>query len=535
MKQLKRSILLALLISLFATAIGFSQANQPQPNWQNLDYGTDSLMGISLDKAYSELLRGKKSESVIVAVLDGGVDIAHEDLQSVIYSNKKEKLNGIDDDHNGYVDDVNGWNFLGNADKDINFETLELVRQLRILKRRIEEKVLDTASNIQDPDYKKFGLLKAEYLKTYEETSRIFSGISGFKATLENMESKIGENALDLKGFSNFKPQEPEEVYVKKAVVDVLLDGDTDYKTFKKNEIDDVYDHYYEKLNYQLNLDYNPRAELGISTQTRFYGNNHVIGPDAMHGTHVAGIIAADRNNKMGINGIADNVKILSVRTVPNGDEHDVDVANAIRYAVDQGAKIINMSFGKSYSNNKKLVDDAVKYADSKDVLIVHAAGNDNKNLDLESNFPNKFYEDGNGVAASWLEIGASAPLIDEHLKANFSNYGKTTVDVFAPGVQIYSTTPNSTYQSLNGTSMASPVVTGIAALIRSYYPKLTALQVKEIIMKSSVKIDQKVTVLINENPVDLSFSDLSVTGGIANAYFALKMANDLNKGIAIQ
>ncbi len=530
MKQNKLSILLALLLLFSISAISFAQENQPNPNWQNLDYSTDSVMGISINKAYNELLKGKKAQSIIVAVLDGGVEIEHKDLKRVIYKNKKERINGKDDDQNGYVDDRNGWNFLGNGDKDINFETLELVRQINKLESKLIGNNLDSVAKANNSDYQNLEAMKAEYKTQYEKFNRTFLGISGFKKILDNVEEKIGKNSLNVEGFTNFKPTQPSEVYIKNAVLDVIKNGDVDYATFKKEEIDTPYDYYNEKVNYQLNLNYNPRKDIGINNETRFYGNNHVAGPDALHGTHVAGIIAADRKNKIGIKGVADKVKILGVRTVPNGDEHDVDVANAIRYAVDKGAKIINMSFGKSYSNNKKIVDDAVKYAVSKDVLLIHASGNDNNNLDEKNNFPNKRYEDGSGVASSWLEIGASGPLNNESLKASFSNYGKTTVDVFAPGVQIYSTTPNSTYQSLNGTSMAAPVVSGIAALIRSYYPQLTAVQVKQIIMDSSVKINHAVTVTVDEEQVQINFSDLSISGGIANAYNALKMADDLAK-----
>ena len=162
---------------------------------------------------------------------------------------------------------------------------------------------------------------------------------------------------------------------------------------------------------------------------------------------------------------------------------------------------------------------------------MVHAAGNDNKNLDIADNFPNRSYEDNSGIASAWLEVGASGPKSNESLKASFSNYGKTTVDVFAPGVEIYSTVPGSKYESLNGTSMASPVVSGIAALIRSYYPSLTATQVKQIIMDSSVKINHPVEVMVDNKPEKINFSDLSISGGVANAYNAIKMAASLVNG----
>jgi len=265
-----------------------------------------------------------------------------------------------------------------------------------------------------------------------------------------------------------------------------------------------------------LNIAFDSRFLVGDNYENsaeKYYGNNDVFGPFARHGTHVAGIVGAIRNNNLGINGIANDVKIMMVRIVPNGDERDKDVANGIKYAVDNGAKVINMSFGKSYSKDKSAVDEAVKYAMSKDVLLIHAAGNDGKDLDNTGNIfvPNKYYADKNGVADAWITVGASGWKDDMTLIAPFSNYGKTQVDVFAPGMQIYSTTPGSKYETLSGTSMAAPVVTGLAALIREYYPKLTAIQVKNIIMQSV----EKRAIL----------KDKCVSGGVVNAYNALKLA----------
>jgi len=281
-------------------------------------------------------------------------------------------------------------------------------------------------------------------------------------------------------------------------------------------------------VDYQLNLEFDPRSIVGDNynnPEEHYYGAADVTGPGADHGTHVAGIIGAARNNSIGINGIADNVLLMSVRAVPNGDERDKDVANAIRYAADNGAKVINMSFGKPYSPNKKVVDEAVKYAMSKDVLLIHAAGNDGQNLDSTIFYPNRDYEDGKGTANAWIEVGASGPGDDETLVASFSNYSKTGVDVFAPGVAIYSSTPGSKYDYHDGTSMAAPVVTGLAALIRSYYPKLKAVQVKEIILKSVTKVNHPVTIFINGEPKQVQMTDVCNTGGVVNAYNALKLA----------
>ena len=305
------------------------------------------------------------------------------------------------------------------------------------------------------------------------------------------------------------------------------------YEKFYDDLVEGV-KHYEAEVNYHLNMDYNSRHIVGDNyndSNERYYGNNDVKGPDALHGTHVAGIIAADRSNQKGIKGVADQAVIMVLRVVPNGDERDKDVANAIFYAVDNGAKIINMSFGKAYVKDKQIVDSAVGYAMKHDVLIIHAAGNEGQDNDSEPNYPNKNYVDSlginKGVAENWIEVGATGWKYDETLVADFSNYGKRTVDVFAPGVDIYSTVPGSKYKEEQGTSMAAPVVSGLAALIRSYYPDLTASEVKKIIFDSVVKPTYRVKITQDKTKKKVWLSDISVTGGIVNAYNALKLAND--------
>lgn len=526
----------SLKISLFIAFCAFPflliAQTKYKTNWQNLDLKTDSVFGISTEKAYQELLKNKKSVPVVVAVIDSGVDINHEDLKGTIRKNSKETLNGIDDDKNGYVDDADGWNFLGGKDGNVEFETLELVRLVRDMKPKYEKISLDSLSKNEEAKYIEYLNMKSSLNKQYSEAMDNLNGIYGFKTVLEGIIKKIGKAEPVLEDFDSFIPKEQGEGEVKKIMIGVLKDG-MSFNDFKKNEIDEAFKYYEEKVKYQLNLDYNPRSIVGddeLDDNQRIYGNQDVIGTDATHGTHVAGIIAALRNNNLGIKGVADNVLILPVRAVPNGDERDKDVANAIRYAADNGAKIINMSFGKGYSPNKKVVDDAVKYAISKDVLLIHAAGNDNQDLDKEGNFPTKTYLGDKDKASAWIEVGASGPLNDSTLKASFSNYGKTMVDVFAPGVQINSTTPLSTYSEQDGTSMAAPVVSGLAALIRSYYPNLTAVQVKEIILKSAVKVNTVVNLNIDGEVKKVSFSDLSATGGIVNTYNALKLAQTYGK-----
>lgn len=495
-------------------------------NWQNLDLKKDSVFGISTERAYQELLKGKKAKPVLVAVLDGGIDLNHEDLKSVIWTNKKEIAgNGIDDDQNGYIDDVHGWNFIGGKNASVEFEALELTRLVNRDNARFAGVNLVNVPEKDKVAYETYLKNRNTYEQELGTAKSNYNGVLGFKNALDPVVKTIGKENPTISDFENFKPQNQREIGVREALLDVLKT--MDFKTFYESQIVEGVEYYGNQINYNYNLDYNPRSIVGDdpnNSKERFYGNNDIKGPDALHGSHVAGIIGANRTNKLGIMGVADNVIIMGVRNTPNGDERDKDVANAIRYATDNGAKVINMSFGKSYASDKAVVDEAVKYAVSKDVLLVQAAGNENKDIDVESNFPSRNYLDG-GVASSWITVGASGYMDNETLKASFSNFGKTAVDVFAPGVDINSTVPDNKYKLENGTSMAAPVVTGLAALIRSYYPKLTAVQVKDIILKSVVKVTHDVTYLKAGAPVNVPFADLCVTGGIVNAYQALKLA----------
>jgi subtilisin family serine protease len=524
----KLSVLKKLILVVSISLPNFLFAQSAKPNWQNLDLKTDSVYGISTEKAYKELLKNKKPTRVLVAVIDAGVDIDHEDLKAIAWTNPKEiAVNKKDDDKNGYTDDVHGWGFLGSAKGNVQYDNLEITRLVRQNKAKFTAMDTTALTGQNKTDFDEYRKLRTELGDLTQKAQVSYDRMAGIDKNLSTFLVAIKNQNPDLNTIKNYEAKNADEANIKR----ILVNNMADFKSiaeFREQAIVPSLDRYKEQLEYHYNLSFDPRSIIGdnyTNSNERFYGNNDVNGPDSDHGTHVAGIIGAIRTNALGIVGVADDVRIMSVRTVPNGDERDKDVANAIRYAAANGAKVINMSFGKAYSYNKKVVDDAVKFAMSKDVLIVHAAGNDNKNTDVEFNFPTRKYEDKTGEAKAWLEIGASGPKDDKTLKASFSNYGKTAVDVFAPGVTIYSTTPGSKYADHSGTSMAAPVVAGLAALIRSYYPKLTALQVKDIIMKSSIKIDHDITLKDGTVERSVPFSELCVSGGVVNAYNALKLA----------
>jgi len=521
----KLTLAICLSIPLLTSA---QEAKKPVSGWQNLDLKTDTTFGISTQKAYNELLKGKKHTTVLVAVIDGGVDTAHEDLKDVLWINPKEKANDrIDNDKNGYLNDMHGWNFIGSAKGNVQYDNLEITRLVRNYKIKFAALDTNKLTGADVAAFAEYRKLSAEINGEIAKAKQTFTGVNNFKVALDDILAGIGKKDPTANELVKYQPKNSREAYVQKTVLGAL----PDYKNvsdFSEKEIMPAWNHYKEQLDYNYNVDFDPRNIVGdnyTDSKERFYGNTDITGPNADHGSHVSGIIGANRTNGIGIQGVADDVRIMGVRTVPTGDERDKDVANAIRYAAANGARVINMSFGKSYSYDKKVVDEAVKFAMSKDVLIIHASGNDNNNTEKENNFPSRVYEDKSGQAQAWIEVGASGPKNDLTLKAPFSNYGKTTVDVFAPGVDINSTTPGSKYDLHSGTSMAAPVVAGLAALIRSYYPKLTALQVKDIILKSVVKVDHKVTLTEGETSKEVAFDELCATGGIVNAYNALKLA----------
>jgi len=495
-----------------------------QQGWQHKDLANDSLFGVSTQKAY-ELLKGKKSRTVLVAVIDSGIDSTHTDLQPVLWQNPREKKNGKDDDRNGYTDDTYGWSFLGSANGNVQYDNSELTRLIREGQKRFPN--LDNLP----ADTNGLALYKArrrEWQIRLVKAKQQLRGVTHARKVIDSILLTIGKPEPTREDILAFQPATMDLASMRT----MILQGSKEYPSlsaYLDKEIKGAFEHFTAEVDYLLNPDYDPRASLvgdnyADVSETR-YGTADAMGPGSSHGTHVAGIIGAVRNNNLGLDGVADNVRIMSVRAVPDGDERDKDVASAIRYAVDNGAQVINMSFGKHYSPNKSLVDEAVKYAMKKDVLLVHAAGNDALNLDQEENYPNRIYADGSGKAEAWLEVGASGPKPGDHLPAGFSNYGRHTVDVFAPGVGIWSSVPGSNYANMDGTSMAAPVVAGIAALIRSYFPRLSAVEVKEIIMESVVKYDGLVMPRNGSGPQKISFSELSITGGVVNAGRAIELA----------
>ncbi len=530
----------------FTCLISFLSLSAQPNNWFLLDKDMDHYYGTSVNLAYQTLLKDKNPDTIIVAVVDGGVDPYQEDLKRIMWHNPKEiPANLKDDDKNGHIDDIYGWNFLGNPDgQDVNGDTYEVTRRYIVLKKMFDGIDSSSIKEKQKKEYAEYKNLKDKVETSLEFAKRKLDEfemtITMIDAPMSALEKRLKDTIVTSALLDTLDAGDDVQLMTGIIILKQLIDSAdtkgktmTEYRNLVMDELNDAKNHFYNEANFAYNINLDTRKEIVKDKYDDYsdsnYGNADVKGPDASHGTHVAGIIGADRSNTIGIDGIANAVKIMAVRTVPNGDERDKDVANAIRYAVDNGAKVINMSFGKGISPGKKYVDQAVEYAVNHDVLLVHAAGNSNEDNDSVETYPEAKYLTPIGkdtYAKAWIEVGA---LTADGKPAEFSNFGQKTVDIFAPGENIYSTYPDQKYKVNSGTSMASPMVAGVAAVIRSYFPQLSALQVKDIIMKSAVKIDADV---INPKTHELvAFSTLCVSGGYINAYQAIKLAQEMTSG----
>ena len=500
---------------------------EPPQNWWQLDPATNHVNGIGLDRAYAELLPGKTAQPVVVAIIDSGVDISHPDLAANVWTNPREVAgNGRDDDGNGYVDDVHGWDFIGGRDgRDVDHDTYESVRIYARLRAKYENANPATLDEAGKREYQTFQQVKRQLDQDRANAAEQLSNVKNYAGLMQRivdvLRPGLNGDSVTVENVRRMQSIRTDVQQARQQFLRLAAEGIT------PQVIQEAREELENKLQFGLNPAYNPRPIVGDDTTNlneRGYGNPEVTGPEAQHGTHVAGIIGAVRGNGIGLNGIAPAVRLMVLRAVPDGDERDKDIANAIRYAADNGARVINMSFGKSFSPQKQVVDEAVRYAESKGVLLVHAAGNAAANLDTSPSYPTRTFLAG-GTARNWIEVGASAPGSADSLVADFSNYSRTGVDVFAPGVSIWSTVPHGGYERLQGTSMAAPVVTGIAALILSYYPNLTAAEVKDIIVQSVTRFPNQRVIRPGEGGGPVPFESLSASGGVVNAYNALRLA----------
>lgn len=519
----------ALLLSLNT----YAQTDLPQ-NWHTMDLKADGYYGVSLNNAY-QFVKGKPSKTVVVATIDSGIDTAQKDLKSILWVNPKEKPgNGVDDDKNGYVDDIHGWDFLGGPGGKSDYtETVEEVREYHRLKGKYANAT--TATDGNEKEYAYWLKVKTIYNETIAKSSGEVGQVSQFMNALMVTSGYI-KKALKLGPDATFNQADLAKITAPNDTLTQSIaiwgpifqeEGGDNSKILKELS------EYQAKLNNDVAPDLTSRKRIvGDDPDVQDgkpYGNNILKYPDAAHGTGVAGLIGAVRGNGYGIDGVADNVRIIGIKAVPNGDEYDKDIANAIRYAVDNGAKVVNMSFGKKLSPHKDWVDAAYKYAASKDVLLVQASGNDGQNVDIKPQFPNDTFADGTSDDSdNVINVGASSAVLGDKLAATFSNYGKKNVDVFAPGAKVTSINMDGEFNTADGTSFASPITAGIAALILQYYPDLSAKQLKQVILQSATPLTGTKVIKPGSEDEMVDFTTLSKTGGIVNAAKALELASKL-------
>jgi len=475
-------------------------------NWHNLDIEKDSVPGTSVERAYNELLNDLKGKKVIVAVIDTGLDIDHISLSENIWINKDEKINGKDDDNNGYIDDIHGWNYLGSSYN----ETRDMIRILR------DNKINNRKYNLVEEEIQK------EIKNSKEQLNILNYYIQILDESKELLSDYLDNDNFSIQDVNNIETVDPKLNRAKNIYKDF------DFYGYTKEYLNEGIAQFNDFINYHFNVEFNGRTTNDdiYDINDRNYGDNNINNTkeSESHSTHVSGIISGNRKIEDGNKGINNLAEIMVLRAVPNGDEYDKDVALAIRYAVDNGAKIINGSFGKYFSSNPEWVIDAIRYASENDVLFIAGAGNESKDLDSLSNdnYPNDQYFNKAEFSDTFIKVGASSINLDENFTAYFSNYGKINVDIFAPGVDIYSSMPNNKYKFQDGTSMASPVVAGIASLIMSYFPRLSAKKVKEIILESGIDIDLEIGNLGDKK----NFDEYSKSGKLINAYNALILAS---------
>ena len=533
-----------LIAAAFLASFSFAFAQDKMQNndlktWYHKDFSTTNVYGVNTNNAYKFLeSKGLKPRTVVVGVLDSGVEVDHPGLINNMWKNPNEiPNNGIDDDKNGYVDDIYGWNFIGGKTADVDADNLEVTRMVKKYQPIFEgtDSAKNKANQAKMPEeYAMYQKSKKLFDEKGSEAKQYYQYFSGFNNAIPSIIKTLNGKTLTKANLAAIKPASQEDSRNLQILNSLVQEAENVGKTPKeveellKKEVEGALKHYESQATKHYNLDFDPRKEIVGDNYDNYnekhYGNNHYEGPDASHGTHVSGIIAGLPHGNEAQYGVAHKVaKIMTVRAVPDGDERDKDVANAIRYAVDNGAKILNMSFGKAVSPGKKHVWDAMKYAEKKGVLLVKAAGNENQNIGENEYFPTNFMKqsDEKPFVSNMIVVGASTNN-NQNLRARFSNYNGKMVDVFAPGQEIYSTVPDAKYEYLQGTSMASPVVAGAAAVLWAYMPSLTPQQIKEALVKTVNKSTVNANVDSSAN-----FDQISVAGGVIDLYKAAQYAYD--------
>ncbi|MBG7630454.1 MAG: S8 family serine peptidase [Bacteroidetes bacterium] len=503
-------------------------------HWHLKDYESDGVPGISLDKLYDELIKNQKGKQIIVAIIDTEIDINHEDLKDFIWINNDEQPNnGVDDDNNGYVDDVNGWNFIGNKNGGnlicSNFSyTRKLKELIPIFKGKTKEEVGNDTLNfkIYQRALMDHQNMKRQLKEDYEYVEFLNTGFPRSKKLLDSIfrGSTYTINQLDSL-YTIFKKQDSikaADIYFMIDFLNFDMHGYADNLAYESNLIE----------KYSNNISFDDRAIIGDNVndiEDRDYGSPFITNSlkEFTHGSIVSGVLAAHRTNNKGVRGITNTVKLMPLCIQAKfGAETDKDLALSIKYAVENGAQVINISANRTYELHNEWVQQALLYAEEQNVLVVKGAGNSETDIDKIITYPNKNTKDH--VLNNFIVVGATGMELNSNFKPVWANYGRKTVDFYAPGESILTTTPFDSYKVDSGSSLSTAITSGVAALLLSYYPDLKVSEIRQILMESATRYDLDIELDYDSNTT-VPFSKLSNSGGVLNAFNAFVLAEKIS------
>ena len=536
------------------------EKKQSDLDWYNCSFDKDNVYGAEVNKAY-DFLKGKKMKKrPVVALIGSGIDVEHEDLKQAIWFNPKEKADGKDNDKNGLVDDINGWNFLGGKDGQVMESTMrEGDREFLRLKDKYADYMFDgkdyykiinekmtkvpAPENVDEFNYYRFNVMPESPIAGSYGGWVLVQAVKEYAAKFDKMmRERFPNKELTQEDFNIcYDPKAPRDSLAEVAFM-VCAYGFSIYQT-------DKWDAVYAGIKsgaqiQQSQAEYEAKVKqfgsdgratiIGdnyLDINDNKYGNNVLLTTDASIGTMEAGIIAGKRDNGLGGNGIMDQAEIMTLRVSANGEPYLKDIALAIRYAVDHGADVILLPVQNSLypEDQKKWISEALEYAESKGVLAITPAWEASQDLSKDIYFPNRWMT-GKKELTNLMVVSSSDK---EGNPSMTSNYGAKEVDLYAPGIDIYSTYTGDTYQTGTGIGLAAATTVGVAALLKAYYPQLTGTQIRNILLESvtsrkDVEVEKGIRVNGQASQDLFLFGDLCLSGGILNAYQAVVAADKL-------
>lgn len=557
-------VLCALTITSIGAAYG-QKNNQIEKTWYNCSFDEDGVYGAEVDMALDFLKGKKRKKTPVIALIGVGMDIEHEAIKHAIWTNPKEKPDGKDNDKNLYVDDIHGWNFLMGKDGSMLANTnMTSDREFYRLRGKysnlfywptedyyIEISDEGNISEVAPPEnieeFRYFQRLWREGSIGFNK--RLWLSFYNSRAMLRRVDQEMRKQFPDKKltrqdfgtVVQSMQPdmRQHEKMALASLTVSVGMhrtdDWDTIFSMLQNSTTQDRY-----RDSYQKGFD---RADFGARQRilgdapndiTDYpYGNNNVFTFQARADVMKAGIIAGKRNNGIGVDGIADFAKIMSLVTcAETGEPYTKDMALAIRYAVEKGADIIVLAFqSKLYSPlDQTVMYEALRYAEKKGALVIVPTGQSSSDVDKTAFFPNRFM--GENELTNFMTVSIS----DKQGKpSQQSNYGAQGIDLFAPGIDIYVADVGDTYQNTSSSQLGAGVVAGVAALVKGYYPHLTGSQLRKLLienvtLRKEVNVEKVIMVEKEQKQVLLSFEELCFSGGIVSAYKAVLAADKMKK-----